>query len=63
MRNLKVFNSVSVDGFFTDDQGDMSWAHKQDAARIYTYQHDTCTFGRGDSRWSMRLHPSSAPRG
>ena len=27
MRHLSVFNSISVDGFFTDAHGDMSWAH------------------------------------
>jgi dihydrofolate reductase len=31
MRTLHVFNQVSVDGFFSDVNGDMSWAHKQDA--------------------------------
>ena len=31
MRSLSVFNSVSIDGFFTDDASDMSWAHRQDA--------------------------------
>ena len=31
MRKLMVFNSVSLDGFFADARGDMSWAHKQDA--------------------------------
>ena len=30
MRKLIAFEQVSVDGFFTDAQGDMSWAHKQD---------------------------------
>lgn len=30
MRKLLVFNSVTVDGYFTDKSGDMSWAHKQD---------------------------------
>jgi len=30
MRRLSVFNSVTVDGYFTDKNGDMSWAHKQD---------------------------------
>ena len=30
MRKLIVFNSVSLDGYFTDRKGDMSWAHKQD---------------------------------
>jgi dihydrofolate reductase len=27
MRKLIVFNSVSIDGYFTDASGDMSWAH------------------------------------
>ena len=31
MRTLTVFNQVSLDGYFTDKNGDMSWAHKQDA--------------------------------
>jgi dihydrofolate reductase len=30
MRKLIVFNQVSLDGYFVDAQGDMSWAHKQD---------------------------------
>jgi dihydrofolate reductase len=30
MPKLLVFNSVSLDGYFTDANGDMSWAHKQD---------------------------------
>jgi len=30
MRKVNVFNNVSLDGFFTDAKGDMSWAHKQD---------------------------------
>ena len=30
MRKLLVFNSVTVDGYFTDKTGDMSWAHQQD---------------------------------
>jgi dihydrofolate reductase len=31
MRKLIVFNNVSLDGYFTDHNGDMSWAHNQDA--------------------------------
>jgi len=31
MRKLIVFNMVSLDGFFVDGKGDMSWAHKRDA--------------------------------
>jgi len=30
MRKLIVFNSVTLDGYFTDANGDMSWAHKND---------------------------------
>jgi dihydrofolate reductase len=31
MRKLVVFNHVSLDGYFVDVNGDMSWAHKNDA--------------------------------
>ena len=31
MRKLAVFNNVTLDGYFTDARGDMSWAHKDDA--------------------------------
>ena len=27
MRKLRVFESISVDGYFTDANGDLSWAH------------------------------------
>ena len=30
MRKLAVFNNVSLDGYFTDKNNDMSWAHKRD---------------------------------
>ncbi len=30
MSKLTVFNSVSVDGYFTDTKGDISWAHQND---------------------------------
>jgi dihydrofolate reductase len=30
MRKLIVFNSVTLDGYFTDKNNDMSWAHKSD---------------------------------
>jgi dihydrofolate reductase len=29
MRRLSVFNNVSLDGYFVDATGDMSWAHQQ----------------------------------
>jgi len=31
MRKLIVFNQVTLDGYFSDLHGDMSWAHKTDA--------------------------------
>jgi dihydrofolate reductase/uncharacterized protein YndB with AHSA1/START domain len=31
MRKLIVFNNLSLDGYFTDRNGDMSWAHNPDA--------------------------------
>ena len=30
MRKLVVFNHMTLDGFFTDVKGDMSWAHRDD---------------------------------
>ncbi len=30
MRKVLVFNNVSLDGYFADEKGDMSWAHNQD---------------------------------
>ncbi|MCB0266299.1 MAG: dihydrofolate reductase family protein, partial [Calditrichaeota bacterium] len=30
MQKLIVFNHITLDGYFTDVNGDMSWAHKQD---------------------------------
>src|ERR1700730_14441649 len=30
MRRVVVFNTVTLDGFFVDSKGDMSWAHKND---------------------------------
>lgn len=29
-RRLSVFEQISVDGFFADERGDMSWAHRAD---------------------------------
>lgn len=30
MPKLVAYNAVSLDGYFTDANGDMSWAHKRD---------------------------------
>jgi len=27
MRKLRIFESISIDGYFTDAEGDMNWAH------------------------------------
>ena len=31
MRKLTVFNNISLDGYIADEDGDMSWAHNDDA--------------------------------
>lgn len=39
MRKLTVFNSISLDGYFTSATGDMSWAHRHDPEWLdYTNQ-------------------------
>jgi len=30
VRKLKVFDSISLDGYFTDNHGDIGWAHESD---------------------------------
>ena len=30
MRKIHVFENISLDGYFTDEKSDMSWAHKRD---------------------------------
>ena len=51
MSKLMVFNNVSLDGYFTDAKGDMSWAHNNDPEwDDYTKQNagggGTLLFGR-----------------
>ena len=29
MRKISVFNQVTLDGYFTDEKGDMSWADRK----------------------------------
>lgn len=31
MRKIKVFNQISLDGYFADASSDMRWAHRQDS--------------------------------
>jgi hypothetical protein len=52
MRKLAVFNNVSLDGYFTDRNGDMSWAHNQDEeSNTFTRENagsgGILVFGRG----------------
>src|SRR5262245_19612579 len=35
MRKLTVFNSISLDGFFTDEHDDLTWVHKYGADPEY----------------------------
>lgn len=37
MRKLFVFNSVTVDGYFTDSNGDISWAKQNDDAEFQEF--------------------------
>jgi hypothetical protein len=36
MRKLIVFNSVTLDGYFSGENGDISWAHENSHARCAT---------------------------
>jgi dihydrofolate reductase len=47
MRKVHVFNNVSLDGFFTDDKRDMSWAHK--------YDEEWTAFGAGNAGGDAQL--------
>lgn len=47
MPRLAVFNSVSLDGYFADLNGDMSWAHRQDP--------EWSAFVAGNARGDARL--------
>jgi dihydrofolate reductase len=51
MRKLSVFNSVTLDGYYTDLNNDMSWAHQNDPewnefVRGNTSGESTLLFGR-----------------
>ncbi len=53
MRQITVFNNVSLDGYFTDPRNDMSWAHQSPADQEWTdfvngnaKGGDTLLFGR-----------------
>ena len=49
-RTLSVFNSVSIDGFFTDDASDMSWAHSPGSRVEQVHVHQRERRGRARVR-------------
>ncbi|WP_437801413.1 dihydrofolate reductase family protein [Sorangium sp. So ce693] len=71
MRKLTVFNQISLDGYFSDGHGDMSWAHKADEEwRAFTEENarggGELVFGRVTyelmaSFWPTRAALEAAP--
>jgi dihydrofolate reductase len=45
MRKLIVFNNVTIDGYFTDKSGDMSWAHENNDAEFNSFVQDNAKSG------------------
>jgi dihydrofolate reductase len=65
MRRLTVFNQVSLDGYYCDAHGDMSWAHRDDAEfREFTHQNarggGVLVFGRVTYEQMAGFWPSAA---
>jgi dihydrofolate reductase len=63
MASILVFNSVTLDGYFTDANGDMSWAHKDDPEwKEFTNQNakgeSTLLFGRKTYEMMAGFWPS-----
>src|SRR5450432_2992769 len=47
MRKLIVFNHVTLDGYFMDNKGDMSWAHRKEDAEWSKFAADNASAGAG----------------
>ena len=47
MRKLLVFNHVSLDGYFTDARGDMSWAHHRSDDETRAFAAENAQTGDG----------------
>lgn len=67
MGKLIAFSSISLDGFFTDAQGDMSWAHQQDPewddfVASNARQMSTLLFGRVTYQQMASFWPTPAGR-
>ena len=67
MAIVKVFNQVSLDGYFTDARSDMSWAHKSDPEwQAFTKQNAKggalLLFGRVTYEMMVSFWPTAAAR-
>ena len=67
MRRLIAFEQISVDGFFVDAKGDMSWAHKYDQewsefAASNAKREAALLFGRVTYELMVRFWPTPAAR-
>jgi dihydrofolate reductase len=65
MRKLMMFNNVSLDGFFTDAGGDMSWAHSRDPEwQLFTQGNagGVVDFVFGRKTWQMMASFWPTPR-
>jgi dihydrofolate reductase len=67
MSKLIVFNQVSLDGYFVDADGDMSWAHKHDPEwNAFTAENATgggvLVFGRVTYQMMAGFWPTPAAR-
>src|SRR5258708_8201209 len=63
MPKLVVYNAVSLDGYFTDANGDMSWAHKRDPEWQASVSENASgggqlLFGRGNYDLLARFWPA-----
>jgi dihydrofolate reductase len=47
MRKLVAFNHVTLDGYFVDDKGAMSWAHRKEDAEWSKFAADNASAGAG----------------
>jgi dihydrofolate reductase len=47
MRKVVVFNHVTLDGYFVDNKGDMSWAHRKEGAEWSKFAADNTSAGAG----------------
>jgi len=55
MRKLSVFNHVTLDGYFSDKNGDMSWAHKAKDAEWDEFVAGNAKAGGGLGRITYEL--------